>query len=706
MSDLNIALYIEGTRIRHGGMSYILSVGGLAGNENEGEIDMPPISRNITQENPVITLKNAESYVYYKLWDSSIAPSDDENNPGRLAICMTMPSNARMRDNKSPYNLLMDIYHKFLELGTVQINENQRVFLNVDLDKGDFVKIIEQYPLERVSVKTEVMRGSTIAEIQVSKEKMEEFFRDAQYPEFVDYKAVEVTTQGRNMFPALQIPRDPSYEVFINGISTGKFLKDRYENFPAHLEPTNDVKYDSMKFSLDELFGKQNHFKQNQDNTASVQLNEKLRRIDCTLKPRNVFYRKQTKYTEDSDSDAVAFVKKGLSNNTIRIKLNGEDWNDEVKPSVAEDAVNNKGIDIYPHEIEKYKLMVHHARIDKLNEEVYITIKAIKSRSSKSEIGEGEEKNDIQSNRKFITGLVIGLVAGLILGIGGMMAWKLIQDNKAKKAIEKELKNAENTEYYKVINLPQRKAGTSIEDQDDRYLVMLQKEEGAKLYRNYLKEYAKDNTVCYDEKHFTEVKKRLSELVNDSTEYAEFLANETKLKAANDALKQIQDEIGKKKPNYDNIINLCNEYDEKFANVSAGNTDEVASIRKKAEEKKQDGQKADKEKERIENEALAFLNDRNYSGFTNWKDMNSLDKSKRNAVAWILDYQNNVKNESTLKDSDARKQSQYQNDVKNGIENYLTEIKFKDGSLMFKNWTEAMRVKTNIDEIISKKGKK
>lgn len=211
-TGFRIALYIGGTRFRYSGFGFIMGVGVLAGNEHEGDMmDIVPVSRASTDENPIITIKNADGYVLYKLWDDSIETCD-MHGKGRLAIGITVPFQARLKDNKSPFRLLMDVYEKFLEIGTEKTIDGFR-FRDVKLEKAEFAKIIENYPLEVATVKTAVMRGDAIGEIQVPREKMEDFFRDTQYPEFVGYKAVEVSSRGRNMFPGLSIPKMPNYEI-------------------------------------------------------------------------------------------------------------------------------------------------------------------------------------------------------------------------------------------------------------------------------------------------------------------------------------------------------------------------------------------------------------------------------------------------------------------------------------------------------------
>lgn len=700
----NIALYIGGTRTRHGGFGYITSVGVLAGNEIEGDMDRSPASRATTDENPVITLKNAEGYVYYKLWNSSIAPADDVNKPGRLAIGVTMPSNVRLKDNKSPYRLLMEIHDKFLEIGTVKTEGGMTVFRDADLDKAAFVEVLERYPFEPVSIKPEVMKGESIAEIQMPKEKLEDFFRDAQYPEFVGYKAVEVTTRGKNMFPNLVIPRPTSYEVFVNGKSTGRFIQDLNERFNVRLDANDDIKYPRIDFSLGDLLQSANHAKQNQDGTVRIQLDQNSRRINCAVKASNVLYKKHIKYTRDSGDDAMAFVKKGLANGDIRIRLDGEDWNDAIKPSVAKSAIDRNKVDIYPHEAEGFKLSIAKAEIDQLNEEVLITINAIKSKEGfgkRSKEGTGKEDGN-RPNSKLLWGFLIGLGVGVLCAIVGIMLWSSFHKEKTAKetVVEQEVVQPvenEQTAYSEAIALPF--------EQNDQAYIMLQKTGNGDKYRNYLKTYSQQSAE-YNEEHFNEIKKRLDQYFADSTEYAQ---------EANNYLGLIQKEFGKIKEQPDqgksvdcsSVRTMCNNFQLEYGGLSEENDKLVADILKECNEMQQittnsEDAKSNEndvvkntQRQALLEKAIEFLNNHDYDGYNRWDGKSKLTQVQRSAIDWILDYSHN-----SISGPEKRA-------VIDGIENYLKEIGFStsEGGF-FRDWNGVMEVKKQIDKIISNKGQR
>lgn len=447
--DLNIALYIGGTRkTGSSGFGFIMGVGVLAGNEHEGDMmDISPTSRATTPENPVFTIKNSNEYVFYKIWDSSISPSDATlgSRGGRLAIGVTIPSQARLSGNKSPYRLLMDIYEKFLEIGTEEIEietEEKKVkmrkFRDVDLDKAEFVKIIESYPLEEANIKPAVMKGDTVGEIQMSPEKMEDFFRDTQYPEFAHYKAIEVTTKGKNMFPNLEIPRPVSYEVFVDGEPTNNFLKDRNDRYNARKNATEDYKYDSLSFSLGELLDSEDGTRKNQSGTVVVMLDKNNRRIDCTMKPKPILYKIRVGYSDHSDDEAKKATQKYLKDSSLRIRLDGKDLNFgdvALKPSDAKLAVKDKRFDVYPKEWNGYVFSLT-ARLDELNEEVVITLKANKTKEENRE-ERSRDGGPVKHNRK---DLIIGGIIGLLFGIGGTLGTqKIVEMVRIKNSSNKEI---------------------------------------------------------------------------------------------------------------------------------------------------------------------------------------------------------------------------------------------------------------------------
>ena len=516
----NIGLYIGGTRkASSSGFGFIMNIGLLAGDEYKGEMDLSPVSRVSTDENPVITIKNADGYVFYRLWDNSICPSDAKpgNRGGTLVIGMTIPSQVRLRDNKSPYRLLIDIYEKFLEIGT-KSEDGLIKFLDEDLDKAEFVKIIENYsPLEDTFIKQEVMKGDTIAEIQVPEEKMEDFFRDTQYPEFTRYKAVEVTTKGKNMFPGLEIPRPVSYEVFTNNKSANKFLQTSNDRFKAEItdEDNEDVEYDSLSFSLGELLDNKDNTRQNQAGTVVVKLDKNRRRIDCTLTPKPILYSWKPRFSRDSDSDATDFVKKGLKNKTIRIRLNGKDLNadDTIKASLAK-AVKKEQIDIYPHETDGFILSVHKVEPDSFNRVVVIAIKA-KTNDSKVGVTNHEQRERNHNIMDF----VIGGVIGLALGVGGTLG--------TLKILEIRDGNNEATAYK------------------DAYA-----SSDTIVMKNYLKQYSALQFKYPNPEHLTEIEKKL-DLARMEAE------------AANKAAKAEAELYGKCKDetkSFDERIQACKDY--------------------------------------------------------------------------------------------------------------------------------------------------
>ena len=448
----SISLYIGGTRkTGSSGFGFIIGVGVLAGNEHEGDMDLSPISRASTDENPVITIKNTEEYVFYKMWDSSICPSDAKlgSRGGSLAIGVTIPSQARLSGNKSPYRLLMDIYEKFLEIGTEEIEietEEKKVkmrkFRDVDLDKAEFVKIIESYPLEEANIKPAVMKGDTVGEIQMSPEKMEDFFRDTQYPEFAHHKAIEVTTKGKNMFPNLEIPRPVSYEVFVDGEPTNNFLKDLNDRYNARKNATEDYKYDSLSFSLGELLDREDGTRKNQSGTVVVMLDKNNRRIDCTMKPKPILYKIRVKCSDNSDNEVKKLVEKWLKDNSLRIRLDGKDLNlgdAAIKPSDAKLAVKDNSFDVYPKEWNGYVYSVAKAKLEEYDEEVVITLKATKTKEENRE-ERSRDGGQVKHNRK---DLIIGGIIGLLVGIGGTLGTLKIVEMVSYKTKSK----AENSAY-------------------------------------------------------------------------------------------------------------------------------------------------------------------------------------------------------------------------------------------------------------------
>ena len=89
------------------------------------------------------------------------------------------------------------------------------------------------------------------------------------------------------------------------------------------------------------------------------------------------------------------------------------------------------------------------------------------------------------------------------------------------------------------------------------------------------------------------------------------------------------------------------------------------------------------------------MNNHDYNGFDKWKEKNNLDNSQRLAIAWILDYKVCVA-------SDKKMTQVEKNAVIKGIKD-LIEAKGYD-TKAFNDWAEVMRLKKEIDDIVTKKG--
>ena len=246
----DIALRIGGTKYRQkgGGYNPVLVNCGVFADNNVKLDSLPTVT-----ETPSFKLIKTSGYTLYVLNDTKIH-SADASTPGFLNVAVTILSNKQLKDDKSPYELLMDVYQKFMDLYTTPESDGFKRFKDTEYDKNIFSELLQKYPLEDTKKKNVTMnpQGSP-ATLCVPQNKMSEFFADPQYDEFADFREIEIGSmcQTTPALAGLTIPRPIVYKVFVDGDDKGNMtnMPFSYTKKPA----TQDVIYPEIRFTLDEL---------------------------------------------------------------------------------------------------------------------------------------------------------------------------------------------------------------------------------------------------------------------------------------------------------------------------------------------------------------------------------------------------------------------------------------------------------------------
>ena len=286
-----IGLCIGGTKMRQSGFTPLVISGILA-------CDIKKMDRvSLVLERPAYIITHTNEYILYQLIDSYVKAYDSDTS-GLLSIALTIKKDVQLADGKSPYSLLREAYDKFRSEYMRLDNKGYENFLNKDVNPADFDAILEQYPLEERLSEYILMSSdsnSRSGKLCVPQEKLEDLFRDSQYPEFAQFKEIEIGVDGSKTLSVrglenIEIPRPQIYAIEVNGKRVEQKLIRRSDSFNTarFLHDTEDVKYEQMSFSLGELLDAPTH--QFELKNSSVILDEKRSLIVCKIDEKRLTY--------------------------------------------------------------------------------------------------------------------------------------------------------------------------------------------------------------------------------------------------------------------------------------------------------------------------------------------------------------------------------------------------------------------------------
>ena len=280
-----IGLRIGGTKERRAGFAPLVTVGVLAGNEG-ANMDRS----SIIADNPSYLVKHGDGYILYMLLDIRVK-SFDADAPGVLSIAVTIPSGQCLAEGKSPYTLLQDIYNLFVAEYMSPQTDGRHSFINKEIDDEPFRQIMAQYSLApSASAYIPMNPQGLTGTLNVPAEKMADFMRDTQFPEFSSFKEIEVGAKCQSSIGLenLEIPRVHIYNIIVNGTPTGQTLRHPEDKYTTTLESTSMVEYTNVSFSLGGLLqasGMQMSFE-----GATIRLDPMTDTIHCTIPKRMVKY--------------------------------------------------------------------------------------------------------------------------------------------------------------------------------------------------------------------------------------------------------------------------------------------------------------------------------------------------------------------------------------------------------------------------------
>lgn len=391
-----IGLLISGTKGRQGGFQPIVIYGIIP-------FDYKTLDNStLVGGNPVYKIEHRQDYILYQFIDRQVK-SYNIDTLGVLNIAMVLPKEVQLTDGKSPYALLKDVYEMFRENNMKPNADGTYSFLDKEAEQEKLAAIVEGYKLELRTTEYVPMNAASDAlsgMLYVEQEKeIEDLFRDSQYPEFKDYKSIEIGRGDRSKssnyyadLSGIQIPRPIIYTVYVNGQNTNVKMSQSNDCFAASnvLRDTEDVRYDKFSFCLSDLDNENNTYPVEDGAKSYAKIDRLGRRIDCKVHKERITYTLTRTLTYEPgiyDSEKKEIENQCKTGNVVF--FGGEariEWNQTEIPASSV----NRGVRISPSSLylsskKQVGLVAEDPEIDRENRSIKVTITVKKKVSISSE---------------------------------------------------------------------------------------------------------------------------------------------------------------------------------------------------------------------------------------------------------------------------------------------------------------------------------
>lgn len=315
MTNNQISLRISGTKERKAGFAPLVMSGVLPQAEEIG------LDRALTGCNGLgFVIKHTPGYSFYMAIDGKVR-SFDAAAPGVLTIAFTIPAGMKLAENKTPYDLLSELHGLFVNEYMTETGDGRHAFQDALVDSEPFKAILNRYSLEKNDSPTITMNpAGPTGKLNVPQSKMQDFFKDSFYPEFKNFKDIEVGDglPSSTSLSDIKIPRPILYKIYVNGAPNGEIDSTRLnEPILAKANANSRYCYAACKFTLKELLDSGGILVQ--DGT-SIRLDKATERILCELKKIPITYKVSIRFGNGTHEQRV-LIKNWLESGKIMLKL-------------------------------------------------------------------------------------------------------------------------------------------------------------------------------------------------------------------------------------------------------------------------------------------------------------------------------------------------------------------------------------------------
>ena len=440
-NNLQFAIRIGGTKQRTGGFVPLVLMGAFPAGERNSMDSLPVIS-----ESPAYLVKHTAEAIMYRLTDRGVRAYDTETS-GVLAIALCIPREAQLAGGQSPFTLLSEVYSLFRSTCMAPTMDGRYSFLDQDIDDAPFRALWEKYPLEpRPAGPYIPMSGTEVGILNVPSHHMEAFFKDTQYPEFRNYREIQigVSCNASPGLDLLEIPRVTRYQVFENNTPTGRYLVNPFDSYESSMRDTDTISYGKLSFSLQELLEAPGFVLETAGGSARLDMGQTA--IHCHIKSSEIMYKVDTDQSALSE-ECRQLLQKAFAEKRLALKLDGQNITDALRGGFQLRARQVLGARILQIEPDRFSSHRWRADLTSNREErsclIKITAHPVEqpaaapyakrpgtSSSPRTSPQAAEPSRPAspapvpQKSGLDIKSLIIGLVAGLVVGAGLMFLLK------------------------------------------------------------------------------------------------------------------------------------------------------------------------------------------------------------------------------------------------------------------------------------------
>lgn len=456
MINNQISLRISGTKERKAGFAPLVMSGVLPQAEEIG------LDRALTGCNGLgFVIKHTPGYSFYMAIDGKVR-SFDAAAPGVLTIAFTIPAGMKFADEKTPYDLLSELHGLFVNEYMTESGDGRHVFQDTTVDAEPFKAILNRYSLEKNELPTITMNpAGPTGKLGVPNDKMQDFFKDSFYPEFKNFKDIEVGDglPSSTSLSDIKIPRPIIYKVFVNGNFDREIDSTQLnDHILAQAKANSRYCFVAYKFTLKELIERGGVLV---EDGTSVRLDRVNQRILCELKKIPIIYKVSVRFGNgtyeqraqliswlESGKISLIMAERGTQVNGRTINLSKEvvkghldlyyddlsayfyispkeydDYEISVKRGLTDTESHESSLDITLKRIER-KVVVAPEKvtgITKPSDTVTATYPYDQKKLNTGKAGVEDKPKEISTQDKKIDTkmpLIFGLLLGLIIGFG------------------------------------------------------------------------------------------------------------------------------------------------------------------------------------------------------------------------------------------------------------------------------------------------